>query len=142
MYMGVVGKRVLMVYGTDLAMIESSITAAQTNADALGASPEIAATKDQLAANPLAVAYLPIARWVTLAQSITQPLAAPAAGDPAAGAAIAGAPPVVMSLGVSGSMVTAEIHVPLATITATQEAIARMQRGTPAGGGGAQPNLP
>ena len=51
-----------------------------------------------------------------------------------------------MSLGVSGTMVTAEIHVPLATITATQDAIRRLQGGGPGGpgggGGGIVPNLP
>jgi hypothetical protein len=139
MYLGVVGKRVLVVFGTDLTMIESAITAAQADSDALGTSPEIAATKDQLVANPVAVAYLPIARWVTLAQSITQPPAAGGRGAATSGPAPASAPPVVMSLGVTGTMMTVEVHVPIATIKATQDAVTRMQLGAP---GGLVPNLP
>jgi len=134
-----VGKRVLMVLGTDLSMIEAAITAAQADSDALGSSPEIAATKDQLVANPVAVAYLPIARWVTLAQSITLPPAAGGRGGAAANAAVGNAPPVVMSLGVTGTMVTAELHVPLATIRAAQEAITRMELTVPER---MMPNLP
>ena len=139
MYMGVVGQRVLAVCGTDLAKIEAAIAAAQADSDALGNMPEIAATKDQLVANPVAVAYLPIARWVTLAQSIAAPAAGGDRGGAAGAAVIANAPPVVMSVGVSGRMVTAEIHVPIATIRATQDAITRMQLAAP---GGLVPSLP
>jgi len=48
--------------------------------------------------------------------------------------AIVNAPPVVMSAGVTGHQLTAEVHVPIGAITAIQEAIARM--GKAQGGGG------
>ncbi len=137
-YMGVVGKRVLVIYGSELSLMESAITAAQADTNALGAMPEITATKDQVVANPVAVMYLPIVRWVTLAQAIL----APGAAEPAPGAALANAPPVVMSLGVSGRMVTAELHVPIAAITATQDAVARLQRALQGPPDGVLPNLP
>jgi hypothetical protein len=122
-----------MIYGSDLKMMEAAITAAQSDGDALETSPEIKATKDQLVANPVAVAYLPIARWVTLAQALT--------GDgPAPAPAAANVPPMVMSVGVSGTMITAEVHVPIAAITATQEAILRLERAMQ--GQGVVPNLP
>jgi hypothetical protein len=138
MYVGVVGKRVLVVYGSDLNMIESAVGAAQADSDALTAAPDIAATKDQLVANPVGVAYLPVARWVNLAQAVLFPGAeAPAAP----GAAAAGAPPVVVSVGVSGKLVTAEVHVPITTIIATQEAVQRLGQAG-ARGGGVLPGLP
>jgi hypothetical protein len=139
MYSGVVGKRMLMVYGSDLNMIESAVTAAQTDSDALAKMPEIEKTKDQLVAQPIAAAYLPIARWVTLAQSIrTQG----AEGQPAPGPAITSAPPAVVSLGVSGHMLTAEVHVPIETIIGTQEAVQRLEKAGGVDGGGLLPELP
>ena len=138
MYMGAVGKRVLIVYGSDLNMIESAVGAAKDDSGALAASPAIAATNDQLVSNPLGVAYLPIASWVNLAQS----LLAPGAAAPARGAAVAPAPPVVVSVGASGKTLTAEIHVPIATIIATQDAITRLGGGGGGGGGGGLPGLP
>jgi hypothetical protein len=137
LYMGVVGKRVLIVYGSDLNMIESAVAAAKDDSAALANAPQIAATKDQLVANPLGVAYLPIASWVSRAQTLLAPRAAAPAGP-----AAAPAPPVVLSAGVSGKTLTAEIHVPIATIIATQDAITRLSGGGGEGGGGVLPGLP
>ena len=129
MYMGVVGKSVLLIYGSDTSTMEAAVAAAQGDTDALAASPEIAGMKDQLVANPVAVAYLPIARWVTLAQSIVPAVAGGGRGAaPVSDPAAAKSPPVVMSAGVTGTMVTAEIHVPIAAIKGTQDAITRMEK--------------
>jgi hypothetical protein len=73
---------------------------------------------------------LPVARWITLAESILQP---PGAGRGATTApppapAIANAPPVVMSASVTGKMITAEIHVPIDVITGTQDAFMRLEK--------------
>ncbi len=134
MSLGIVGKRILAIYGTDTAMMESAITAAQSDTDTLSSSPAISAVKDDVVANPIAVFYVPIARWVALASALIMPgmNAAPPA-DPA----IATAPPVVMSAGVSGRMLTAEVHVPIASITAVQEAVAQMEHAMQGGGAGA-----
>jgi hypothetical protein len=137
-YMGAVGKRMLMVYGSDANLIESAVSAAQTDSDALAASADIAASKSELVANPLGVVYLPVARWVKLAQGILLP---EGEAQTAPGAGAAGAPPVVLSMGVAGTVVTVEAHVPIATILATQEAIQRLERGG-GGDGGVVPGLP
>ncbi len=133
-YMGVVGQKVIAVYGSDLSLIESAIAAVQSDGDALTAMPEVAATKEQLVEKPIAVLYLPIARWASLAMALEMggDMPVPAAGN-------ANTPPVVVSMGVSGRMVTAEVHVPIATILATQEA---MNPPVPGRGGRVQPNLP
>ena len=124
-YIGAVGKQVLIVYGSEGPLLEAAVAAAQANTDTFSSNPAIAATKDQLVANPIAVFYQPITRWVTLAQSIMSP--SPAADAPAS-PAIVNAPPIISSLGVTGSMLTAELHVPIATISGMQEAIMRIQR--------------
>ncbi len=122
-YMGVVGKHVIVIYGSDPPTLEAAVTAAQTNADNFAANPVINATRDQLVPNPVAVAYLPVTRWVTLVQSVLRP----GSGDRAPLApAIINAPPVVMSVGVTGSMMTAELHVPIATISGVQAAYDRL----------------
>jgi hypothetical protein len=136
-YMGTVGKRAIVIYGSDAPTLESAIAAAQSNTDALSNNPTIAATRDQLVANPVAVAYLPITRWLTLAQAIIHP---PAEGEPPPSPAIVNAPPVVISTGVDGSMVTSEIHVPIATVQGAQEAYQRLRRAFM--GGGANPGAP
>ena len=141
-YMGVVGNKVLSIYGSDQTTLEAAVAAAKGNTDALATSPAIAATKDQVVANPIAFAYLPITRWVTLAQAMMKPGAAPASGAAAAGAAIANAPPVVVSMGVSGKMLTEELHVPIATITGVQEAVKRLQEAMEGGPGPGAPALP
>lgn len=124
-YFGIVGNHGVVIYGSDAGTIESGVAAAQGNGNELGSNPLIAASKDQLVANPVMVAYLPITRWVALFSSILRP---PAPGDAPANPAVANAPPVVMSAGVTNSLMTAELHVPIATISSMQEAIARLQR--------------
>jgi len=130
-YYGIVGKRIIFIYGSDNVTIDSSITAAQGDTDTLAANPQIAATKDQVVANPIAVAYLPIARWITLAQSIV----APGGAAPAPGPNITSAPPIVVSAGVSGTTMSFEMHIPLATITGIREAAEAMDRAMMGGGG-------
>jgi len=124
-YFGTVGNRGIIIYGSDAGTLEAGVTAAQANSNELGANPTIAATKDQLVVNPIAVAYLPVTRWITLAASIMRP---GAAGDAQPSPAILNAPPIVMSAGVTNNMMTAELHVPIATVTGIQEAYARLQR--------------
>jgi hypothetical protein len=124
-YFGTVGNRGIVIYGSDPGTLEAGVAAAQSNSNELAATPSIAATKDQLVANPIGVAYLPVTRWITLASSIMRP---PAAGEPGPSPAILNAPPIVMSAGITNNMVTAEIHVPIATVTGIQEAYGRLQR--------------
>ncbi|HVT81964.1 MAG TPA: hypothetical protein VHM90_15070, partial [Phycisphaerae bacterium] len=129
---GTVGNRVIVIYGTDPAITESAITAAQSDTDALSANPAITAVKDEVVANPVGVFYLPMARWITFGAGLVFPTA-DAGGPP--DPAIAAAPPMVMSTGIDGKMLTAEIHVPIASITAVQEAIKKIEKamggGTP-----------
>jgi hypothetical protein len=132
-YFGIVGNRGICIYGSDTGTLESAVTAAQSNSAELSANPVIAASKDQLVANPIAAAYLPITRWVTLFSSIIRP---PAAGDAPPSPAIANAPPVIISAGVTNNLLTAEVHVPIATISGMQEAIVRLQQSMNPGGGG------
>jgi hypothetical protein len=140
MYMGIVGKRVLVVYGSDENLLESAITAAQSDSDALASSKEISASKTELVSNPVMVTYLPIARWVMLAQGIMGGNGG--AAMPAPGAAIMNAPPVVISAGVTGNLLKAEIHVPIGAITGTQEAVQRLQQSMQGGRGGGVPLVP
>jgi hypothetical protein len=129
---GIVGKRVIVLYGTDSAMMESAITAAQENTEALSTNAAINSVKDDVVANPVAIFYLPAARWVALAPGLILPgMKVNAASDPA----INTAPPMVMSAGVSGKMLTAEIHVPIASVTAIQEAVKQLGTGMQGGPG-------
>jgi len=131
---GAVGNRVLVVYGTDQALIESAIEAAQANTDSLSASPAVMAVKEDVVANPVAVFYLPLAKWVTFGASLVLPVGnAGGAPDPAIG----NAPPMVMSAGVDGKMLTAEIHVPIGAITAVKDAVTKLEKQM--GGGSPQP---
>lgn len=138
-YTGVVGKRVLWIYGSDNVTLESAVSAAQANSDELSPGPMIAATKEQIVANPLMVTYLPVARWITLAQSMLAP--PPAAGSPGPGPNITNAPPVLASAGVTGTTLTLELHVPIATITGIREASERMERAMMPAGGAPGPDM-
>jgi hypothetical protein len=143
-YVGIVGKRMIMIYGSDAVTLESSIAAAQANTDDLGKTKEIAAMKDELVANPISAIYLPVARWVSLAPII----AGPALGLPATAPAPAPAkpvPPMVMSVGVTGTTMTGELHMPIATIKGIQDAVKTMEesmQAPPAGGDAPAPNIP
>jgi hypothetical protein len=138
-YMGVVGKHVVVIFGSDAGNLDAAITAAQTNSDAFTRSDAIAATKDQLLANPRMVAYLPVTRWFMLAETFIRPGAAAPFPD-----SITKAPPIVISGAVDGNSVTNEIYVPLNTISGIRDAITRLQGGPQPGGGGTPvvPNLP
>ncbi len=138
-YSGIVGKKFLMIYGSDNTTLESSVAAAQSNSSDLSKMPEIVAMKDQIVTNPVGVAYMPIARWVGLVPMIA------GMGQPAAGAPLPPAakpvPPMVMSVGVVGNTMTAEMHLPISTIMGVQEAIKQMEAQMQ-GGGAPVPNLP
>jgi len=140
-YSGVVGKQVLVIYGSDNVTLESSVAAAQGKTNDLGKQPEIAGMKDQIVANPIGVMYLPMARWVGLAPLVV----GPALGAPAGAALPPPAkpvPPIVVSVGVTGTTMTAETHVPIATIMGIQEAAKQMEAQMQGGGGAAPLNLP
>jgi hypothetical protein len=130
-YSGVIGTRGIVISGSDAGTLESAVAAAQANTGELASNPLIAASKEQLVANPVAVMYLPITRWVTLASAILKP---GGAAETAPSPAISNAPPVVMSAGVTNSLMTAEVHVPIATISGMKEAVARLQAGMNGGG--------
>jgi hypothetical protein len=133
-YIGTVGGRLIVIYGSDQTTLESGIAAAQDNTDDLTNNQAISQVKDQVVPNPIAVGYLPVTRWVTLMQSILKP---GSGGDPLS-PAIAGAPPALTSVGINGSMMTAEVHVPITTISGVQEAVQRLQRAMMGGGMPAQ----
>jgi hypothetical protein len=138
-YFGIVGQRVIAIFGSDAANLDAAITAAQSNSDAFAKSDAIAASKDQLLPHPLMVSYFPVTRWFMLAESFIRPGAAAPVPD-----SIAKAPPIVVSAAVDGSSVTEEIYVPLDTITGIRDAITRLQGGPQPGGRGApgDPGLP
>jgi hypothetical protein len=133
---GIVGKRVLVIYGTDNAMIESAISAAQSDGDVLSAGAAVSSVKDDVVANPVGVFYMPLARWVLIGPSLVMPGMPTGAATPA----ITNAPPMVMSAGVSGQLLTAEVHVPVAAITAVQAAIEQIEKAQ--NGPAADPNRP
>ena len=112
MYVGAVGKQVLFVYGSDGPTLESAVAAAQANTDTFSSNPAVMATKDQRAGGQSDRGLLSAdhATRVTLAQSIIS-FHSPAADAPAS-PAVSNAPPLVSSLGVTGSMLTSELHVP------------------------------
>ncbi len=139
MYTGVVGKRVITIYGTDNVTLEASIAAAQGNTDELSATPMIAGTKDQVVANAIMAAYLPITRWMVLAQSAIAP---PAAGQAGPGPNVTGAPPMVESVGVTGTMMTGELHLPIATIIGIRESVDNIQKAMMGGGAAGAPGAP
>lgn len=116
-YLGVVGKRALSVLGNDMKLVESAITAAQTNSEALAGSKEIVASKAQLPRNPVLVVYMPAERWISMARKAAEPApAAPGNDKPVRIAGPAGGTPVVMSVGVDGSSASLEVFVPMSTI--------------------------
>jgi hypothetical protein len=135
-YFGIIEKRAILIYGSDATTMESAVTAAKENSDNLSSNAAITATRDQVVGDPIAVSYLPLTRWILAAQALINPAGAPATGP--ASPAIANAPPIVLSAGVTGSMMTAELHLPIATIQGAQEAIQHLTRSMapPAGGGG------
>ncbi len=124
-YTGIVGKRVLVIYGSDGPTMEAAVTAAQTDTDALSSNATITAVKDQIVPNPIVIAYLPVAKFVELAQTMLKPAATEAA-PPAAPAQNVAA--VLFSAGVTGTTVTAEYHVPIAAITSTIEAVTKLKQ--------------
>jgi hypothetical protein len=128
LYSGIVGKRVLAIYGSDTTTLESSVAAAQSNSSDLSKMPEITGMKEQIVANPVGVMYLPVARWIDLVPLIGGAGAGPAAGAPLPPAAKP-LPPVVVSVGVVGNTMTAEVHVPISTIRGIQEATTHKEPG-------------
>ena len=132
MYTGIVNKRILSIFGSDQAILEGAVDAAQNSSDTLSNNALISGVKDQVVANPVAFVYLPIARWVTVAQSIIKP-----GSDVTAPQNVA---PVLMSTGVTGDTLTMELHVPINAITSTMEAVMKFKAAMSGQGGGAGGN--
>jgi hypothetical protein len=124
-YTAVVGKRVLTVFGADGPTLEGAVAAAQTDTDVLSSSPTISALKDQIVANPVVVAYLPVAKYVQLAQTFMNPTAdaAPAPAAPAGNTAA-----VLFSAGVTDNTLKVQYHIPIAAITSTMEAVNKFKQ--------------
>jgi hypothetical protein len=142
MYIGVVGQKVIVIYGSDHGTMEAAVAAAKANSEPLATEPGIKATRDQVVANPVSFMYLPVTRWVTLGQAIAIP-AQPGAAPPPANPVINNAPPGVLSVGVTGTQMSLETHVPIATILGVQEAVKRIQDAMAGpGAGGAAPAIP
>ena len=129
MYLATVGKRLLVILGSDPAILESSVASAEGNTSELANNAVIAGVKEQIVPGAMVVSYVSVPRLFALMQSAMMP------GGPAAPAAPA-SPPVVMSAGVSGSTLTMELHIPTTTITTIKDMIPRMMRGLPPGGPG------
>jgi hypothetical protein len=135
MYTGTVNKRVLSVFGSDQAILEGAVDAAQNATDTLSNNAMISGVKDQVVANPVGFVYLPIARWVTVAQTVMKP-----GSDATPPANVA---PVLFSAGITGQTLTMEWHVPINAITSTMEAGMKLKSAMSAGAGpGAEPATP
>ena len=135
MYTGIVNKRVLTVFGADQTILEGAVDAAESGTDVLGNNAMISGVKDQVVANPVGFAYLPIARWVAVAQSVMKP-----GSDASPAQNIA---PVLLSAGISGQTLTAEWHVPINAITSTIEAVTKLKQAMSSGAQeGPQPTTP
>ncbi|MGN6370100.1 MAG: hypothetical protein ACTHN5_17730 [Phycisphaerae bacterium] len=130
MYTGIVNKRVVTVFGADQSILEGAIDAAQNNADTLSNNAIISSVRDQVVANPVGFVYLPIARWIAVAQSVLKP-----GSDATPPQNVA---PVVASAGISGETLTAEWHIPLNAITSTMEAGTKLKQAM-SGNAGATP---
>ncbi|HUO08025.1 MAG TPA: hypothetical protein VM008_06980 [Phycisphaerae bacterium] len=128
MYTGIVNKRILSIFGSDQAILEGAVDAAQNNSETLSNNAMISGVKDQVVANPVAFMYLPIARWVAVAQSMIKP-----------GSDVTPVPniaPVLASAGVTGNTLTMELHVPINAITSTIEAGTKFKQAMSGQGGG------
>jgi hypothetical protein len=140
-------KPVVMVMGGDQASLEAAITAAQSKSGDLAATPGIAGAKSELVPNTVAVAYLPVGKWMGLFGQLvsTQMQAMGGAMPPGVLDALGSAkeaPPAVVSAGVTGTMFQYEFHAPVATISAIIDAAvkAKMAANGAAGpGGGGMP---
>jgi hypothetical protein len=110
LHMGVVGNQVLAVIGGDEAMLGTAVAAAQAKSNELAAIPGIAAAKGEIVAYPVGVAYLPVGKWVGMVAKF-----AGRGGMPAV-AAFEKAPPMVVSAGISGGMLTEELFAPVGVI--------------------------
>jgi len=135
-YLGVAGKRVLAVMGSDPGILEASVGAALADGKDLENNAMIAASKEQVVSNPVAVAYVSAGRWINAIQNMMLPNGVPGGGGGGGG----GGSPMVMSAGVNGSTLTMEMHVPTTTITTVKDAWQKMMGlMMGGGGGGAQP---
>jgi hypothetical protein len=114
MYTGIVNRRILTVFGSAQPILEGAVDAAQNATDNLTNNPMISSVKDQVVPNAVGFAYLPIARWITTAQSVMKPGADVAPPQNMA--------PVLVSAGVTNNTLTVEWHVPINAITSAIEA--------------------
>jgi hypothetical protein len=127
LYASVIGKRLLIVLGSDARILESSVAAAETNANELPNNQLLAGSKDQVLPNAIAAVYLSPGKLVTAMQHAMPP------GAPALNIN-AGTQPIVISAAVKDSSLTAEVHIPTATITALKDlGMSRRAPGVPGG---------
>jgi hypothetical protein len=127
-YMAPVGNQVLAVIGGDEALVGTALAAAQAKSNELGTSAGVAASKEQLAENALAVGYVSVGKWASLFTKMTGQ-----GGGPWV-ASLEKAPPVVFSGGITGNMVTDEVYVPVGVIGTVMDAT-MARRGAAEGGG-------
>ena len=129
MYTAPVDKYALVTVGIDKPMIEKALTALQNKSTELAQDPAVAPVMNQVVAIPTMVTYLPVARWITLAQREFDGKTATTA--PVAGAVVGAGEPgaMVISGGVAGPNATVEIHMPMTAMSAIAEAIQRAEAG-------------
>jgi hypothetical protein len=121
MYSGPVGKRLLVVLGSDAGILEASVAAAQANTSELANNASITASKDLVVPNTVAVLYLNSSKLLAAIQNMVAP------NTPAVIAGGAGTP-IVISAGVNNATLTTELHVPTTTITTIKDTWTKMMQ--------------
>lgn len=113
LYMGYFDKSAVEVINGDQKLMDSAIYAAKAKSNELGALPEISAVNKQVVPNAIGVIYLSVDRIIAQVKKV----AATQEGAPAGGVALGGNTyPVVISAGVTESVLTTEMHFPTSAI--------------------------
>jgi hypothetical protein len=127
LYSGVTNKKLAILFGSDLKVVESELVAVQTNSSALGIQGDIGTLTPALVQGRSFVLYLPVQRWAQMAEAATQPTTAPAGGIALGGAAL----PIAISGATTTESVTGEVLIPRTLIIDLAERYAPLL-----GGGG------
>lgn len=124
LYSGIVGeKQLVVIVGGDEKFAEAAVNAAVSKSTALSSAPEIAGASKDTLANPSIVGYMPVDRWIKLAQKQYMGVKAPATAEGGGMAIGAAATPVTVSVGFSATSGTVEMHVPMSTMISVTQTI-------------------
>jgi hypothetical protein len=133
-YAGVIDNKVVCVLSADAATIDGTIAASRKNSDALATDGKIKAVEPQLVANSVGRFYLSFDKWMPVIETAIMQMFgqgrgdAPAPAGEGAGAAPAVVNPLTISVGINGSTMMVETHMPVSAITDLMAWGTRMQQ--------------